>query len=161
MTDRAPRPAGIPGTGPESRQPVPTPVTPRGWRRGGMRLSALILAIACGGLMQAGVTYAKGIPAEVVVQPNKPVPKLPPGTGRNLIQTRCTVCHATDLIVQQRLTPAQWGTTVAKMVRWGAHLNSDEAAVATAYLTERFSVLAPRARMPLSKVRTGNDGDDD
>ncbi len=134
---------------------------PHRWQQAGRRLSALILAIAFGGLMQAGVSQAKGIPAEVVVQPDKPVPRLPPGTGRNLIQTRCTVCHATDLIVQQRLTPAQWGATVAKMVRWGAHLSSDEASVATAYLTERFSVLAPRARMPLSKVRTGNDGEDE
>lgn len=60
-----------------------------------------------------------------------------------LVLGRCTVCHSTDLITQQRLPRAQWEGTIAKMVRWGAQLTDDEQAEVGAYLSEHFHPDAP------------------
>ncbi|MGC3973417.1 MAG: c-type cytochrome [Nitrospira sp.] len=54
-----------------------------------------------------------------------------------LIIARCTVCHTTDLISQQRLPEDRWTVTVEKMVHWGADLSKEEAALVLRYLVAR------------------------
>jgi hypothetical protein len=62
----------------------------------------------------------------------------PAGSGRALVETRCLFCHHAELIVAQRLTPAQWSKEVKKMVKWGAPLDPSEQKVLAAYLAQHF-----------------------
>jgi hypothetical protein len=48
------------------------------------------------------------------------------GPAANLLNTRCTVCHRTDLIEAQRLDANGWRRELAKMTGWGAQLTPDE-----------------------------------
>ncbi len=60
-----------------------------------------------------------------------------------LILARCTVCHTTDLVSQQRLPEERWNATVQKMIHWGADLSKDEAALLVQYLAARYHPGAP------------------
>ncbi len=44
----------------------------------------------------------------------------------SLLRSRCTVCHATDLIEAQRLGVEGWQRELDKMMRWGAMLGPGE-----------------------------------
>lgn len=63
--------------------------------------------------------------------------------GRELLTTRCQVCHALDLITSQHLAPAEWAAEIAKMRRWGARLDEDEAALLAQELTIRVGADTP------------------
>lgn len=58
--------------------------------------------------------------------------------SKRLLMARCAVCHSTDLIVQQRLTLAQWIKTLNKMERWGAQISSAEQTQLADYLAARY-----------------------
>jgi cytochrome c oxidase cbb3-type subunit III len=58
--------------------------------------------------------------------------------SKRLLTARCAVCHSTDLIVQQRLTPTQWIKTLSKMERWGAQISSAEQTQLANYLAARY-----------------------
>ena len=66
------------------------------------------------------------------------IPLLPPGEGRALAQTNCLACHASDMILQQRLTETQWRAEVDKMQRWGAEIGDEDKADLVLYLVARF-----------------------
>ena len=51
-----------------------------------------------------------------------------------LLNTRCTICHATDLIDAQRLGAEAWRRELAKMQGWGAQLSPDELDLLIAHL---------------------------
>jgi mono/diheme cytochrome c family protein len=75
-----------------------------------------------------------------------------PGIARRadvLILARCSVCHAPDLIYQQRLSRDRWTATVDKMVQWGAEVSADEADLLVQYLTARYHPGAPDQLPPL------------
>lgn len=75
-----------------------------------------------------------------------------PGLARRaevLILARCSVCHAPDLISQQRLSQERWTATVEKMVHWGAELSHDESALLVRYLAARYHPGAPDHLPPL------------
>ncbi|HEU4390306.1 MAG TPA: hypothetical protein VFV34_21060 [Blastocatellia bacterium] len=55
-----------------------------------------------------------------------------------MVRQKCTVCHETDLIAQQRLTRAGWTREVDKMIRWGTELTDSEREAAIGYLSLRF-----------------------
>jgi len=58
--------------------------------------------------------------------------------AQRLLAARCSVCHSTDLVLQQRLPRDRWDATVGKMVHWGAQLDKEEAALLTAFLATYF-----------------------
>jgi cytochrome c5 len=60
-----------------------------------------------------------------------------------LVQMRCTVCHQTDLLQQQRLTREGWDREVAKMMGWGAAIDRARAADVAAYLAETYPSPGP------------------
>jgi hypothetical protein len=55
-----------------------------------------------------------------------------------LLNTRCAMCHSTDLITQQRLGESKWRAEIEKMIRWGAYLSSPEQDILVSYLASRF-----------------------
>jgi mono/diheme cytochrome c family protein len=69
--------------------------------------------------------------------------ELPQGTGREQVAGRCLTCHESDLIAQQRLSPAGWGREVDKMIRWGATVDSSEREAIVAYLAAGFPSARP------------------
>jgi cytochrome c2 len=71
--------------------------------------------------------------------------ELPAGSGPDEVIRRCVTCHETDLIAQQRLSPAAWGREVDKMIRWGAGVERSERDPLVAYLARYFSA-APVVR---------------
>jgi hypothetical protein len=52
----------------------------------------------------------------------------------DLLQTRCTACHSTDLIDAQRLDAEGWRRELAKMQGWGAQLSPEELDLLVAHL---------------------------
>lgn len=71
--------------------------------------------------------------------------------AEGLVLARCGLCHSTDLITQQRLDRSRWQATVGKMVRWGAELSEEEAALLVEFLAARFHQAAP-ASVTLSEI---------
>ena len=65
-----------------------------------------------------------------------------------VVGTRCTTCHAMDLIEQQALTPGAWDREVAKMIGWGATVDSSEAREVAAYLAAHYRPARPATGLP-------------
>ena len=76
--------------------------------------------------------------------PAKPeVPDLPKEAPEMVLLARCMVCHGMEHVKQQRLTPAQWEKTIAKMQKWGTPLSDAEAKSLVAFLSALFPPDAP------------------
>ena len=77
-------------------------------------------------------------PARALPLAGTEVPLFPLGDARSLAQNYCLACHASDMIEQQRLTPAQWTAEVDKMQRWGAEISEGDKAALVSYLGTHF-----------------------
>ncbi|MBV8760181.1 MAG: hypothetical protein JO257_23010 [Deltaproteobacteria bacterium] len=56
--------------------------------------------------------------------------KLPDGAPETeLINAQCRICHAVEYLTQQRLSEAAWGKTIAKMRKFGANVDDQQAAL--------------------------------
>jgi cytochrome c5 len=65
--------------------------------------------------------------------------QLPAGPGAAVLKSRCTICHETDIITQQKLSLAGWTNSINKMVRWGTQITAEEREVLQPYLAAHFS----------------------
>jgi cytochrome c5 len=72
-------------------------------------------------------------------QPPRLTEQLPAGAGADIVLARCTTCHSTALIVQQRLSADAWAAELDKMVRWGAVLDGVERQRVLDYVAAHFS----------------------
>jgi mono/diheme cytochrome c family protein len=64
--------------------------------------------------------------------------------GAQVFQRACLSCHHTDIVEQQRLSPAGWVREVDKMVRWGAAVRDEEKNLLVEYLSTQFGRLGRR-----------------
>jgi cytochrome c5 len=69
--------------------------------------------------------------------PAKPV-TLPDGGGKNLVETRCALCHDLERVATAKRQKAAWPVIVNNMVAWGATATPDEAKTMTDYLATNF-----------------------
>ena len=69
--------------------------------------------------------------------PAKPV-ALPDGNGKNLVETRCTLCHDLERVATAKRQKASWPVIVNNMVAWGATATPDEAKTMADYLAANF-----------------------
>jgi cytochrome c5 len=69
--------------------------------------------------------------------PAKPV-TLPDGAGKNLVETRCGLCHDLERVAAIKRSRAQWPAIMANMVARGATATPDEAKTMTDYLAANF-----------------------
>jgi hypothetical protein len=69
--------------------------------------------------------------------------EMPDDPGKPLVQRSCMLCHTGDYLTQQRLSEAQWQSTVQKMRKFGAPATDDEAKVMTAYLAKYWTQQLP------------------
>jgi hypothetical protein len=96
-------------------------------------------------------------PAPPVSVPSVPLFNLlegdmPPGPEADLARAKCQICHTTEYITQQRLTPAQWEKTIAKMKKWGAPLTDDEERAMVAYFSKYWTTELGERRAPPVKA---------
>ena len=92
-------------------------------------LAAATLAIASGRRPEAVQSSPLALPPAGTVPAT-----LPAGDAAETVRTRCVVCHAADMLLQQRLTEPQWAAEIDKMQRWGSPIRDDEKAAALKYL---------------------------
>ena len=83
------------------------------------------------------------------------VTPLPEAPGKAIAETRCLVCHSSDILRQQRLTEKQWMAEITKMVGWGAALTEEERTQLEPYLTVYFGTendrFAPVVTRPVGR----------
>ena len=70
--------------------------------------------------------------------PAKPV-TLPAGDGKQLVETRCGLCHDLERVVTAPRRKADWSVIVAHMVEQGAPVTADEAKAISNYLAANFA----------------------
>ena len=58
--------------------------------------------------------------------------------GAAVYKRACLACHDGALVEAQRLTPAAWSRSIAKMVGWGARVDATETNALAAYLASRW-----------------------
>lgn len=75
---------------------------------------------------------------------------LPKGSGRTQTEAACLPCHATDLLVQQRLNEKQWTAELDKMIRWGAVVKEQDRPKILLYLVKNFG---PTNKFAPTRVR--------
>lgn len=63
---------------------------------------------------------------------------LPEDTGKDLILSRCNICHGIDIVVNQRLNRLGWEEIVDRMIRWGAPITPQERILIIEYLYKHF-----------------------
>jgi cytochrome c5 len=69
--------------------------------------------------------------------PQKPV-ALPDGSGKQLVETRCALCHDLERVAEVKRKKQDWAPIVADMVAWGAPATSAEEKTITDYLAANF-----------------------
>jgi cytochrome c5 len=69
--------------------------------------------------------------------PAKPV-NLPDGQGKQLVETRCTLCHDLERVAVIKRQKKDWPGIVANMVTWGATATPQEAQTISNYLATNF-----------------------
>jgi cytochrome c5 len=102
------------------------------WNPGGYLYNAVdSVRVNVGGELAAS-------PSHVASHPPASSAASPQGdAAAELLNTRCTICHATDLIDAQRLDANGWQRELTKMTGWGAQLSPAEHDLLINYLTRR------------------------
>jgi hypothetical protein len=80
-------------------------------------------------------------------------PELPAGAVQAKVQTACTECHDSHIIMQQRLSNKAWAKEVDKMIKWGALVDPNDRTAFIDYLSINFS--PDKAAEPSARVGPG------
>jgi mono/diheme cytochrome c family protein len=67
---------------------------------------------------------------------------LPSGPGKEVVESRCSVCHAVDQAVSIRRTPEEWEKVINQMVEVGLEVTSEERRAVVSYLNTQFGKAA-------------------
>lgn len=82
--------------------------------------------------------------------------KLPEGAPEtDLINAQCRVCHAVEYLTQQRLTEASWLKTIAKMRKFGAALDDQQAAALAKFAATYWNPDLPGRQFKLAPLPPG------
>lgn len=63
---------------------------------------------------------------------------LPAGAGKELVESRCTVCHDLEKITGEKRSRQEWESTVKNMIDRGPAATPEEIKTITSYLTAQF-----------------------
>ena len=77
---------------------------------------------------------------------------LPEGPGKALVSTQCVNCHALDVALSKRGTPAEWSAILKTMIERGAVITDADAAIIAAYLGQNYGPGAPAPVPPRTGV---------
>jgi len=104
--------------------------------------TTLLTAVSLGGCRTTGsrgaVDSARAVSAATRSAEAAEIAGLPEGSAKDLVASRCLLCHGAGLIAQQRKDSAGWGRTVTQMRTWGTPIQDDEQAAIVAYLAQHF-----------------------
>jgi cytochrome c5 len=102
-----------------------------------MKVRTTILLLALLGLVIVGLVVACGGAQE---EPAAAPPEETSGelSGEELLEARCTGCHALDIVEGATKTQAEWESTVGRMRGKGAELTDAEAQVLVDYLASTY-----------------------
>ena len=78
-----------------------------------------------------------------------PVEALGPEEGEGLFATACTSCHTAGFVQGSRISEKGWTAEVAKMRKWGALVDEEQAAPFAAWLALRFPAAEPAPEDPM------------
>ena len=92
-------------------------------------LVAVVLVIGTAGRPYAAQSEKNTLPKAGTV-----AAELPAGDAATMVRSRCVVCHAADMLLQQRLTERQWAAEINKMQQWGSPVRDEEKAMILKYL---------------------------
>lgn len=84
------------------------------------------------------VAYLSGHLGPGINLPPARAVSLPDGEGKQLVESRCGLCHDLERITAVSRAKAQWPTIVAAMVASGATATPEEAKTISNYLTANF-----------------------
>jgi len=80
--------------------------------------------------------------------------QLPSGAAKQKAEDACLACHEGRIIVQQRLTKADWTKEVDKMIRWGAVVDPKDREELIDYFSSAIPADQPAYVPPRSTVKT-------
>jgi hypothetical protein len=80
---------------------------------------------------------------------------LPPGRMQGKAVAVCLPCHDARIIVQQRMTRAQWAKNMDKMIRWGAPVEPGDSEGLIDYFARHFPATESSAQEPKLKEAPG------
>jgi mono/diheme cytochrome c family protein len=63
---------------------------------------------------------------------------LPDGTGKEVVLSKCTVCHDLKRVRQHFASPEEWAETLGAMENEGLRINDEEYAILLRYLARSF-----------------------
>lgn len=108
----------------------------------------LLTAMGLGGCRTTGaggtVDSAPAVEAAARGVETAEIAALPEGSAKDLVASRCLLCHGAGLIAQQRKDAAAWGRTVTQMRTWGTPIQDDDQTAIVAYLAQHFGPGARR-----------------
>jgi cytochrome c5 len=95
-------------------------------------LNRLVMTLLLVVVLAAGVACAADEPA--------PAPEPTPGEatgldGEALLQTKCTVCHDLERVLEEDADAVGWAAIIDEMIAKGAQVSDDEAAAIAEYLS--------------------------
>lgn len=98
------------------------------WPKWTLAAAAVVLTAACASAPRRPVAAVAAVPGS----------DLPPGQGRTILQTACTVCHDLAEVTKFRgyYNKQQWQDIVGTMMMYGANIKNDEAELLVEYLTQ-------------------------
>ena len=101
-------------------------------------LSVMGLAFAVVATRGLEAQTAPPVPAPPVPAPASTAPEPPPGPALVVINERCSTCHTTASVFNQRRSADDWAATVQLMVDRGADLTPDDMTMVIDYLAANF-----------------------
>jgi len=63
---------------------------------------------------------------------------MPDGTGKDLVEKDCGLCHGLDRVAAAKRSAKDWTAIVGTMKFFGAPVSDDDEKTITAYLGEKF-----------------------
>src|SRR5262245_35089641 len=75
---------------------------------------------------------------------------LPEGNGKAIVESACSVCHATNLVTAGH-TPEDWKLLMERMLAAGAQVPPNQVATVSEYLTKNF----PEGNVPKAVIVPG------
>jgi len=104
--------------------------------------TTLVTAVSLGGCRTTGprgaVDSAPAVSAATRSTETAEIAALPEDSAKDLVASRCLLCHGAGLIAQQRKDSPAWGRTVTQMRTWGTPIQDDEQTAIVAYLAQHF-----------------------
>lgn len=101
------------------------------------KLATGMMGLAFAVVAMRGLDAQTAPPAPIAPPPAGTAPA-PPGPALVVINERCSTCHTTASVFNQRLSADDWAATVQLMVDRGADLSPDDMNMVIDYLAANF-----------------------